>query len=180
LNPRGSNEHKVVCEWMLSKLSHRAKGDSGSKPHPPDSRTTIRPLSSVDKLEFEVRTREMVRSARKVEGELVNQYRKWLLKENRKLTVACYRGQRCDAYEEGRKNLVEAKSSVRREYIRMAVGQLLDYAYLGRATLGHPKMAILLPRKPELALLDWLSELNISIIWKRRNRFFDNADGQFI
>jgi len=177
LRPGEDRDHKTVCDWLLSKLRLTP---AGSRVRRPGGSTVIRPLSSVDKVEFEVRTKEMVRSARKAEGELVDQYRRWLLAKNRKLTIACYQGLRCDAYEAGRRNLVEAKSSIKREYIRMAVGQLLDYAYLGRAELGSPNMAILLPRKPDLALLDWLAKLNISIIWKQRNKFFDNANGRFI
>lgn len=61
----------------------------------------------------------------------------------------------------------------------MAVGQLLDYAYLGRADLGEPNMAILLPTKPDVSLIAWLSELNISVVWKERGKFRDNANGQF-
>jgi hypothetical protein len=179
LHPQASGDHKTICEWMLKELGTRS-GGLGSTSRRPAVATSLVPLSSVNKLEFEVRTREMVRSARKAEGELVNQYRAWLLSKSRELTIARYRSLKCDAYEEGRKNLIEAKSSTKREYIRMAAGQLLDYAYLGRADLGNPQMAILLPRKPDFTLLGWLSELNINIIWKHRNRFFDNADGQFI
>ena len=62
----------------------------------------------------------------------------------------------------------------------MAVGQLLDYAYLGRKKFGSPNMAILLPRKPEAKLLEWLAEAKISVIWKQRRAFLDNANGQFI
>jgi hypothetical protein len=178
LKPSTNHDHKTICEWMLGELGY-ATGNHRSKSRVPDASTSLGPLSSSNKLEFEVRTREMVRKAKKVEEELVGQYQKWLLGKNRQLNVARYRGLRCDAYEEGRQNLVEAKSSVKREYIRMAVGQLLDYSYLGRAHLGSPKMAILLPRKPDIALFGWLSELNIRIIWKQRNEFFDNADGQF-
>jgi hypothetical protein len=36
------------------------------------------------------------------------------------------------ARKENRKNLIEAKASDNRENIRMAVGQLLDYAYQGK------------------------------------------------
>jgi len=178
LRPHANRDHKTICNWMLNELVY-ATGNRRSKSRVPDAVTSLGPLSSSNKLEFEVRTREMVRKAKKVEEELVGQYHKWLLGKNRQLNVACYRGLRCDAYEEARRNLVEAKSSTKREYIRMAVGQLLDYSYLGRADLGSPKMAILLPRKPDTSLFGWLSELNISIIWKQRNEFFDNADGQF-
>jgi len=85
----------------------------------------------------------------------------------------------CDAHEKDRNNLIEAKASNRREYIRMAVGQLLDYAFLGKEKFGTPYMAILLPKKPEPEILTWLHGLKISVIWKQRRTFVDNARGQF-
>jgi hypothetical protein len=61
----------------------------------------------------------------------------------------------------------------------MAVGQLLDYACLGRHDLGNSNLAILLPRMPEPKVLDWLAELKIAVIWKQKRMFVDNADGRF-
>jgi len=124
-----------------------------------------------------VRTTEKVREAKKREAELVKAYQHWLQKE---LKFVDYQGLRCDAYEEERNNLIEAKSSGRREYIRMALGQLLDYAYLGRTKIDRPNMAILLQEQPHAKLLQWLSELKISVIWRRGRAFDDNADGQFL
>lgn len=142
--------------------------------------TQLSSLPNDKQFEFEVRTRAMVKLAKKSEAELVKDYKMWLENQRRELCTARYRGQRCDAYEEKRRNLIEAKCSAKREYIRMAVGQLLDYAYLGRADLGKPNMAILLPKKPDSNLAAWLSELNISLVWREKGAFFDNAKGQFI
>jgi hypothetical protein len=152
----------------------------GGNPKSKNPRVSLKKLFDPSQLDFEVRTPERVRMARKLEAELVKGYRQWLEKKSRELKVANYQGLRCDAYEEERNNLIEAKSSGRREYIRMAVGQLLDYAYLGRKQFGRPNMAILLPRKPEAKLQEWLAEAKISVIWTQRRAFFDNANGQFI
>jgi hypothetical protein len=140
-------------------------------------RISVRSLSDPCQLDFMVRTTEKVREAKKREAELVKAYQHWLQKE---LKFVDYQGLRCDAYEEERNNLIEAKSSGRREYIRMALGQLLDYAYLGRTKIDRPNMAILLQEQPHAKLLQWLSELKISVIWRRGRAFDDNADGQFL
>jgi hypothetical protein len=61
----------------------------------------------------------------------------------------------------------------------MAVGQLLDYAFLGKEEFGEPNKAILLPKKPDSDLEKWLRHLHISIIWREGESFRDNADGRF-
>jgi hypothetical protein len=149
---------------------------SGSNRNPRKP-TIIKNLPDPGQLDFKVQTAAMVRVAKKREAELVKAYERSLRK---KLKFVGFQGLRCDAYDEERNNLVEAKSSGEREYIRMAVGQLLDYAYLGRKKLGTPNMAILLPKKPDATLLEWLSELKISVIWRQGRAFDDNAGGQFV
>jgi hypothetical protein len=85
----------------------------------------------------------------------------------------------CDGHEEIRKNLIEAKSSASREHIRMAVGQLLDYAFQGRTKLQGLHLAVLLPAKPAKDVEAWLDSLNIKLIWPDGTGFVDNANGQF-
>lgn len=121
----------------------------------------------------------MVRVARKREAALVRDYKKWLGDSGRVVEQVAYGRFVCDAHEKARNNLIEAKSSIGREYIRMAVGQLFDYAFLGKKELVTPNMAILLPKKPEQDIVDWLEGLKISVIWKQRKEFFDNAQKQF-
>jgi len=92
--------------------------------------------------------------------------------KGRDLFVAQYQKLRCDAYEPAKHNLIEAKSSNQREYVRMAVGQLLDYAHLGQKKLGKMNKAILLPRKPDGSVAGWLKTLGIRVIWREKKVLF--------
>ena len=89
-----------------------------------------------------------------------------------------YKNITCDAYETKRRNLIEAKCSSDREYARMAVGQLLDYAFQGRKSFGRPNLAILLPSKPSHSVTDWLVDMRIGVIWEQNESFVDNMNGQ--
>jgi hypothetical protein len=61
----------------------------------------------------------------------------------------------------------------------MAVGQLLDYAFQGEKEFGKPNMGILLPEEPDPNSVDWLQPLKISLIWRKKQDFLDNANGRF-
>lgn len=64
-----------------------------------------------------------------------------------------------DLWDESTDELVEAKSSVTRDQIRKAVGQLLDY---GRFV--HPRtLTILVPRRPRADLVAYANSLAIDI-----------------
>ncbi|WP_327291482.1 restriction endonuclease [Streptomyces sp. NBC_01198] len=66
-----------------------------------------------------------------------------------------------DLYDTTTNRLYEAKGSVSREAIRMAIGQLFDYSrFLPRPTLG-----LLVPSRPEDDLLDLCNQLQITIVW---------------
>jgi hypothetical protein len=85
----------------------------------------------------------------------------------------------CDAWEDDRQNLIEAKGSVSREDIRMAVGELFHYAFLGREICNQPNLAVLLPKYPSDDYVKWLASIDIKIIWRKGQAFADNANGQF-
>jgi hypothetical protein len=135
--------------------------------------------SNHHQLDYKYRSKAQIRKAVKDEERLMIDFRSWLGQQGRKLKVAKYDGLRCDGYERESRILVEAKSSVSREHIRMAVGQLLDYGFQIRKDLGISCMAILLPSKPDPKSVNWLSELNISVIWHENGAFADNANGKF-
>jgi hypothetical protein len=130
-------------------------------------------------LDYIFRSKTQIIQATKDEEPLVRDYRHWLERQERECRAARYGKLQCDVFEERRRNLIEAKSSVRREYIRMAVGQLLDYAFHIGKKFPNPNMAVLLPRKPDPSSIDWLPQLNISVIWRQKGTFFDNANGKF-
>lgn len=181
LHPDTLSTHKEICDWMeseLGKLGHRGRGHTNDTA-PTKTEAEAVDLSHEDELEYEVRTKQKVKIAEKKEAKLVMRYRDWLKNQNRSLSMVKYKNLKCDAYEKKRGNLIEAKSSSSREYIRMAVGQLLDYSYQGRKSLGKTNMAILLPERPDLKAVEWLSEVHISLIWEEKNSFVDNANGLF-
>jgi hypothetical protein len=60
--------------------------------------------------------------------------------------------------------LIEAKGTISRDAIRLALGQVLDYA---RFHSPRPKLAILLPQKPERDMLDLLAEFDVACIWEK-------------
>jgi hypothetical protein len=181
LHPDRNPQHKALCDWLELKLTRRPNENRREY----KSKTTsagLKNLSHEGELEYQVRTRSSVALARKKEEELVRLYHKWLEARDRKLHIATYNRLRCDAYEERGNlpgNLIEAKASTKREYIRMAVGQLFEYTYMGRKRFGRPNMAILLPEKPRPETVKWLAELHIRSVWKEKDRFRDNANGLF-
>ncbi len=177
IHPESSEDQRRVCNWFLTLLSL-----------PPISADQTRSYSSVDtllkdlrlnELEYKVQLREAVATAKRREAKLVLAYQRWLERQGRVLHIAKYGRLNCDAFEKSRNNLIEAKRGSARELIRMAAGQLLDYAYAGRNEFGKPNMAVLLPRKPVTDDFGWLKEIGIHLIWREGKSFRDNGSGQF-
>jgi hypothetical protein len=83
----------------------------------------------------------------------------------------------CDLYDKTRNSLIEAKADQRRSALRMAIGQLADYARY--APVPPPERAVLTPRRlhPDLEAL--LETVGIASIWRSADRFYDNAGGRF-
>jgi len=130
-------------------------------------------------LDYNIRTKEEVKEAEKKEAILLMRYRLWLKRQERNLPTARHEKLQCDGFEKERRNLIEAKSSISREHIRMAVGQLLDYAFHIKKKFGKPNMGILLPEEPDPNSVDWLQPLKISLVWRKKAAFLDNTNGQF-
>jgi hypothetical protein len=82
----------------------------------------------------------------------------------------------CDIYDETRNNLVEAKGTGARGEVRMAIGQLVDYA---RFRTPPPALAVLLPARPRPDLEVLLTAGGISAVWPEGKGFTDNAQGRF-
>lgn len=160
-----------VCQWMERQLGDQESDSDVIKE---------RGLPKSNTYDYEVRTPERVTKFRKREKELLDDYERWLKKQGRHLSALPYGQLKCDAWEEERRNLIEAKGSTSREDIRMAVGQLFDYSFQGKEKRKQPNMAILFPRKPPPERVEWLEPLGIKIIWRRGQSFLDNAGGQFI
>lgn len=68
----------------------------------------------------------------------------------------------CDVFDKTTGTLYEAKGSVARQAIRMAIGQLADY---GRLVSPSPRRAVLLPEKPREDLLRLLEVEGLTATW---------------
>lgn len=176
--------HEKICSWLERQLSLRRNvpaNTSRSRKHASNdnTQTILAKMPENNQLEYKFRTRKSIIRAKKLEAELLKDYKNSLEDKGRSLKIEKTGKLQCDGYEKRRNNLIEAKSKVDREYIRMAVGQLFDYAFLGRKERGHPNLAILLPSKPAEREIEWLKPLKISVIWKQKNKFKDNAGDRF-
>lgn len=74
----------------------------------------------------------------------------------------------CDLYDSTTNTVVEAKGSVSRTAIRMAIGQLADYS---RLVVPPPTQMLLVPEKPRSDLLDLAASVGIKVTWP------DGTDG---
>lgn len=132
------------------------------------------PLEERNTESFAVRTAEGVRAAARREARLVARYAAHLRKER-----VCRRryGQLfCDLFVESRRHLIEAKADASRESVRMAIGQLYDYARFERANV---QLAVLLPERPLDDLLELLEGVGIGCVWATRSGFDDSRGGEF-
>ena len=188
LHPVRNNAHREVCEWVDQEIQNRSSGGhitkrknrhKGNPTNPDPDESVIVSSPENHQLDYKVQTKAKLIKAKNIEAELLQGYRCWLEQQDRKLSAVKYKTLRCDAFEEERRNLIEAKSSASREHIRMAVGQILDYAFQGNKKFGDPHKAILLPNKPRSDIIEWLDSLKINIIWRKKRAFLDNANGQF-
>ncbi len=82
-----------------------------------------------------------------------------------------------DLFIRPRWTLVEAKASVERDVLRAAIGQLFDYQ---RYYAKHPRLAVLLPQKPDNPMAELFETKRIAIIWRSRGGAFkDTSEGSF-
>jgi hypothetical protein len=70
--------------------------------------------------------------------------------------------------------LFEAKGSVQRGAIRMAIGQLMDYR---RFVEPAPRLAILLPAEPREDLKELASSAGVELVWRENATFVEGATG---
>lgn len=84
-----------------------------------------------------------------------------------------------DLFDATTGTLVEAKGTVERNAVRMAIGQLLDYRrFFGVGELNH--IAALFPSEPRADLCDLLNEQGIVLIYRTESGFEDSTGGGLV
>lgn len=71
-----------------------------------------------------------------------------------------------DTFVSERNWIVEAKKSTAREYVRTAIGQILDYAHVAHKAGLDASPAIILPGPPEEGLRELMHTAGITLIVK--------------
>jgi hypothetical protein len=189
LDPNKAADNRI-CRWLRRQLQldEYAAGPS-SEDQPPSGTNKkvakIVPPDTNDEPYF-VMSRKQSRIARRREAKLVKQFLVWSEGKGNRIEGAMrYPGQFsegkrtgqpcCDLFDADQNLLIEAKSEVDRHHIRMAIGQLADYAHLHR-TNGNPdpRRAILLPSRPEDGLESLLNSVGIVAIWRSGDGFSRN------
>lgn len=131
---------------------------------------------------YEIRPSTKARRARRREAALVHDYGRFLeamgdeVKRNEVWPLDATHALHTDLYNATRQHLVEAKAGVGRGEIRMAIGQLADYA---RFVSPVKRRAVLLEAKPTPDLLALLESQGIGAVWRLGEGFEDNAEGAF-
>jgi hypothetical protein len=190
------DEREVTVEALLLAAGHEATDIPGLAARYRSSRRVSQTPIATPKIEIIAAERSIrreftmsvpeERDAHRREGELVESF----IAHLQSLGVECRRlamplDQRKlynDVYVPARNQLIEAKGTVRREDVRMAIGQIADYLFqLSRdASFGPtPSRAILLPERPSLSITELLDHLDIAVVWFTGDDFEDNARGAF-
>jgi len=131
---------------------------------------------------YDTKTKNEVVRARREENKLVEDFASYLAEQGcsvcrHKITVPGAKGQLySDLYNETRGQLIEAKAGTSRSDVRMAIGQLADYA---RMIEPSPRCAVLLEARPSQDLIGLLHSQDIAVIWRDGDGFTDNGGGAF-
>jgi len=127
------------------------------------------PVEAQHQERYEVQRREPTEAERR-EASLVHRYRLYL-EQRGALVVGLairpgneWRPLYCDLFNKTDNELIEAKGTVTREAIRLALGQLLDYR---RFISPTPRMVLLVPIGPRPDLLELLHEHGVSVVWEQ-------------
>ncbi|OPF70401.1 restriction endonuclease [Streptomyces antioxidans] len=115
-----------------------------------------------------VNSKVQEREAERREAPLVSAYRDHLQQQGHTVTrkkiipAGEVRALYTDLFDTTDQVLVEAKGSVTREAVRMAIGQLYDYR---RYITPTPALAVLLPARPQQDLIDLCNGSGARVIW---------------
>jgi hypothetical protein len=139
------------------------KGPAASKP-------TVRDVTMEAHVAetFQQEPRREPTVAERREAELVKRYTAWLESSGSTVTRKEIRlpdlghALYTDLFDGHRSELVEAKSSASRHHVRLALGQLLDYARY----VEHESRAVLLPSDPGAELVELLHTVKIGCVYE--------------
>lgn len=109
---------------------------------------------------------ETEQERKRKEAELQNAYKSYLARRGHQVTAIEIfddgQNLRADLFDVNEENLIEAKSSTRRETVRLGLGQILDYARF----VDHKRKTLLLPERPPKSLVKLLGEHDVHVVYR--------------
>jgi hypothetical protein len=136
------------------------------------------PVEAHHTTQYQTRTRVDSVTAVRREAELVMRYQRWSRTNGHRvigkdiLLPGRTNPLRVDLYNLDNSELIEAKASSERDSVRLALGQVLDYARY----VSHERRAVLLPNRPDADLIDLLSSHGVSCLYEARDGIFERID----
>jgi hypothetical protein len=115
------------------------------------------------------------RKLSKPEADLIKRYCSWIKDTTGRFGHNYLKGPGLytDLFIRSNWTLVEAKSRVNTWKIREAIGQLLDYQ---RCYPRHPRLAVLLPHRPQERMIGLLKSCRITCIWETAGGWFSDSN----
>jgi hypothetical protein len=137
----------------------------------PGVSVSTRPVEALITPQFVVERSATSMLAKRREVELVRAYSQHLTDNGHVVAAHVYRVPTvgliaCDLFDETTSTLYEAKGDVRRESLRMAVGQLFDYR---RFESKDTRIAVLLPRRPHGDLIAFVESVGATLVYRDRD-----------
>jgi hypothetical protein len=169
-------------QYELAKELIGVQGSPSHKPNSPEPTSVEVPVEAGHVEGYDVMPAADVKRAVRRESLLVRDYSDFLkakgdsVSRNKLPLPDASHSLYTDLFNKTRGHLIEAKAGTTRGDIRMAIGQLADYA---RHIDGVKRRAVLLEAKPHPDLLDLLASQDIAVIWRSSTGFADNAGGAF-
>jgi hypothetical protein len=186
LNQKGyrhlTDEQGEHARALLEALEPPDKRRRHSAKPPPKPVVLPIPIEKGKVETYDTKTKKEIIRATREESKLVEDFAAYLIAQGdlvfrHKITVPGAAGSLySDLYNETRGQLIEAKAGTSRSDVRMAIGQLADYA---RMLMPPPRRAVLLEARPSQDLVELLYGQGIAVIWRDGAGFTDSADKLF-
>lgn len=139
------------------------------------------PIESHQTEAFVIQPKTGPTAAERREAALVQRYEKWLVAKGSKVCRKAIRISGTathlytDLFDLSAGELVEAKGTASRNDVRLALGQILDYARF----VEHEKRAVLLPVHPGSDLADLLATYQVDCIYEVAGGEFERLSGHY-
>lgn len=170
--PDRNGEMRSVLVFRLEPLGDVLREASDSAPTPSAEGPQELPLEATNIEAYIADHPDEPAVAVRREAELVRAYSAWLAAHGEstvrhRIPIPDGGYLYTDVFNKATQELIEAKASAARVYIRAGLGQLLDYSRY----LPHKKRAVLLPQTPAADLVELLHSYDVGVIWRSSSGF---------